>query len=457
MKIYEKSCYEKKECSCFMARDDKERFLVVTGGTMLEEFRGEYLLIDGKKAKKCPLDVHNSRLVRDIFPFTKPVTARGRKFSIGLGDRLGIASAGHIKAVRGKGVFPVLAQQSIRELNLTGRTYDEVLADATWAVLQEGYEDGYGADGDHLKTKGEVSMALEAGFSMITLDCSEFIGGSELSHADARHMETYRDCTFDLPGGESINISDENYTETIAIYGRALEFAVDIYNELLKDRDDVDFELSIDETMTPTKPEAHFLIAAWLKEKGVNVLNIAPRFCGEFQKGIDYRGDLVQFEKELRLHQAVAEYFGHRLSIHSGSDKFSVFPIIGRLTGLDCHVKTAGTNWLEALRCIATADPALFRRMYRFALDNLDGAKAYYHIYTEKQMAPDDEALKDTELVRLLDINESRQILHITYGYLLKASNPFRKPFFITMHACESIYHEYLQSHINHHLSALTP
>ena len=290
---------------------------------------------------------------------------------------------------------------------------------------------------------------------MITLDCSEFIGDSELSHADARLMETYRDCTFDLPGGESINISDENYTKTIALYGRALEFTVEIYNDLLKDRDDVDFELSIDETMTPTKPEAHFLIAAWLKEKGVNVLNIAPRFCGEFQKGIDYRGDLVQFEKELRLHQAVAEYFGHRLSIHSGSDKFSVFPIIGRLTGLHCHVKTAGTNWLEALRCIATADPGLFRRMYRFALDNLDNAKAYYHIVTERHMAPHEGDFNDSELIRLLDINESRQILHVTYGYLLKDSNPFRKIFFETMHQEETLYHEYLKSHIHRHLSSL--
>ncbi|MBN2884219.1 MAG: hypothetical protein JXN10_11870, partial [Clostridia bacterium] len=159
MKIYEDSRYENSSCACFMARNEREKFLVVTGGAKAGDFEGESLLLDGKKVKKCPLNVFNSRLIRVIFPFTAPITARGRKFSIGLGDRLGIASPGHIKAIRGTGAFPILAQQSIRELSLTGRTYDEVLSDATWAVLQEGYEDGYGADGDHLKSRNEIETA----------------------------------------------------------------------------------------------------------------------------------------------------------------------------------------------------------------------------------------------------------------------------------------------------------
>jgi hypothetical protein len=132
----------------------------------------------GNPFKVCPLSAANSRALRAIFPFTNPSSFTGRKISIGLGDRLGLASPGHIRTVKGTGVFPVLAQQSMRELNLTGRTYDDVLAAAVWAVFQEGYEDGYGADGDHLKTPAEINMALNSGYTMITLDCSEQIDNS---------------------------------------------------------------------------------------------------------------------------------------------------------------------------------------------------------------------------------------------------------------------------------------
>ena len=111
-----------------------------------------------------------------LFPFTAPASHSGtRPFTLGLGDRLGLASPGHIRAVRGRNVFPVLAQQSIRELKLTGRTYEEVLAAAAFAVFQEDWRGGYGADGDHLKTAEEIRYALNCGFTMITLDCSEQI------------------------------------------------------------------------------------------------------------------------------------------------------------------------------------------------------------------------------------------------------------------------------------------
>src|SRR5699024_7212699 len=127
------------------------------------------------------------------------------------------------------------------------------------------------------------------------------------------------------------------------------------------------FEISIDETETVTSPQAHFFVANELKSNKVNVFSMAPRFCGEFQKGIDYVGDLHQFENELMEHANIASFFGYKLSIHSGSDKFSVFPIIARHTEGVLHVKTAGTNWLEAIRVIAQQNPDLYRRLHRFA------------------------------------------------------------------------------------------
>ena len=116
-----------------------------------------------------------------------PVVHKGKKVTIGLGDRLGLASPGHIRTVTDLDVFPVLAQQSIRELNLTGRTYDDVISAAAWAVFQQGYKKGYGADGDHLKTAEEVKMALDIGMTMITLDCSDHID-YDAANEDAREL-----------------------------------------------------------------------------------------------------------------------------------------------------------------------------------------------------------------------------------------------------------------------------
>ena len=145
----------------------------------------------------------------------------------------------------------------------------------------------------------------------------------------------------------------------------------------------VDFEISIDETATPTSPEAHYLVANELRDRGVTIFSMAPRFCGEFQKGIDYIGDIAQFERELASHAAIAVHFEYKLSIHSGSDKFSVFPLIGQYTNGLFHIKTAGTNWLEAVRVVAKVNPSLYRRMHQYALDHFSEATAYYHVTTD--------------------------------------------------------------------------
>ncbi|MBN2557941.1 MAG: hypothetical protein JXB33_04195, partial [Clostridia bacterium] len=412
----------------------------------------------------------------EIFAFTNPVSAAGRNVSIGLGDRLGLASPGHIKAVRGKDVFPVLAQQSIRELNLTGRTYEDVLAAVVWAVLREGYKEGYGADGDHLKTADEINMALGCGFSMITLDCSDHISGGVEAMSpgdvkryymalDGNERKYWEDKYLGRqPGpvrGRKIHMDGERLARTVLTYGRAIGFAEDMYKNVLKGCGrSVDFEISIDETPSATAPHAHFLLASEFKDREVRVDSMAPRFCGEFQKGIGYRGSLGMFREELELHAGIADMFGYRLSIHSGSDKFSIFPALGPATGNRFHVKTAGTNWLEALRTVAVANPDLFRRMYSYAIEKLPEAKKYYHISTTADMAPDVAAFRDETLPGLLDIDESRQVLHVTYGYLLRGRDDsgnyiFRDEFLATMAGHADEYSKGLERHIGRHLSAL--
>ena len=394
--------------------------LLSVSGADMELFDGDVFSEAGESYKLCPLTVENSKVIKKLFEFTCPKSHRDHDITIGLGDRLGLASCGHIRLLENYDVFPVLAQQSIRELNLTGRTYDDVLAAAVWAVFREGYKKGYGADGDHLKTHDEVKYAIDCGFTMITLDCSEHI-----------------------PNG----------LEAV------VKFVEDIYNRHIRGKN-IDFELSIDETQTVTTPEDHMFVAEALKKSGVDMVSLAPRFVGEFQKGIDYRGDIALFERDFKVHAEIAEKFGYKISVHSGSDKFSVFPIVGKLTGGKYHLKTAGTNWLEAVRVIAKNEPELYREMHIFALENLSEARKYYHVTCDLSKIADITGVSDSCLTGYMDEDDARQVLHITYGLILEAVNEdgtfrFKDRIYSTLRMYESDYMFALDKHIGRHLAEL--
>jgi len=223
---------------------------------------------------------------------------------------------------------------------------------------------------------------------------------------------------------------------------------------------DADFEISIDETVSVTTPLQHFFVANELLDAGVSFATIAPRFCGEFQKGIDYIGDIVQFEKEIKVHAGIARHFGYKLSIHSGSDKFSVFPIIGRETRGNFHVKTAGTNWLEAMNVVAMNDPSLYREIHSYALTVFDDAKKYYHVTTDLSKIPNISTVKDSDLASLFEINEARQLIHITYGHILSRKNTdgsflYKDRLYRLLLEHEDKYRNALTKHIGRHLELL--
>ena len=472
--IYPDSLKKHNDTFFFLARHKVIKVLVIVGNdSIIENFSGEECYLNGVKSKICEMSNKNCHELKRIFPFMYPKSHKAEKFTIGLGDRLGLASAGHIRLVKNKDVFPVLAQQSIREITLTSRDYDDVMCAACWAVFQEGYTKGFGADGDHLKTKYEVKMALDYGFTMITLDCSEHIGGrhgvlskavvnekyDEIDDVRRKLLELrYLGNSFKLKNGRIIEFTHELLKEAAVLYLKAIDFAVDVYNNLIKKCGrDIDFEMSVDETFTATTPEAHFFIASELFAEGVRPISLAPKFCGEFQKGIDYKGNIEQFEREFAVHAEIAEHFGYKLSIHSGSDKFSIFPIIAEKTKGRVHIKTAGTNWLEALKVIAEINPLFFAKIYDFALKSLSEAKKYYHVAVDEKSAPDMAKIEDAKIGSLLDIEESRQILHITYGAILLAKDDMGKPVFRDMiytllNDNEQLYYEKLATHIGKHL-----
>jgi hypothetical protein len=244
-------------------------------------------------------------------------------------------------------------------------------------------------------------------------------------------------------------------------YEHAIRYTAEVYRELIITAGRaIDFELSIDETATPTTPAAHRYVAEELQLRGIGITSLAPRFCGEFQKGIDYIGDRFQFETELAVHAALADYYGYKLSIHSGSDKFSIFDLIGKYTGLRVHVKTAGTNWLEALRVIAATDPALYRELHAFAGEHLDKARAWYHVACDPGRIEPAALRADRDLPRYLDEDDARQMLHITYGLILTAQHADGSPLYRTriydhLARHEGAYVSSLRAHIGRHLDTL--
>jgi tagaturonate epimerase len=472
VKVYPRSLEKLGGTSLLMVKDGYRKVLIAVGnGELFDALQGE---ADGD-VKVSDLTHENRLVLNKYFPYTAPRAFGTQIATIGLGDRLGVASPGHIRTVEGRDVRPILAQQSIRELNLTGRNYNEVLDAACFAAFQEGYKDGFGADGDHLKVESDIQMSLDLGFTMLTLDCSEKIDntieGSDAASIEAKyaalpaatreHFEArYLNQAFDVEGTE-IRFDKASLIKNVLIYGEAIEFMKHVYRTYIqKAGREVDFEISIDETLTPTDPESHYFVANELYKDGIEIYSMAPRFCGEFQKGIDYIGDIVQFEKELKIHAAIADHFGYKLSIHSGSDKFSVFPIIAKYTKGRFHAKTAGTNWLEAVRTVAKVNPGLYRRMHQYAMDSYNEATAYYHVKgTPDQVKPLSD-VSDADLHTYMDEDNARQVVHITYGILLQAKDEkgnslFKDEFFNTLSDQEEAYYQSLQKHIGKHLELL--
>ena len=468
--IYLKSMQKTNRGSVFAYRGTDCDYIVAVGA-IASELDGDRFDMDGEPCAASALNHECAKFLRLHFPFTAPRPVLGESMTIGLGDRLGIATPGHIEAIEGYDVYPVFAQQSIRELTLTGRTYDKVLDDVTFGVFCSGYQKGFGADGDHLKTEEEVRCALASGYTMITLDCSQHIHNDVALMSDDQVgaacslpeeiASRYLGKAIQITPDKNLAMDSVTLKRAVLIYGDALDFMEQIYYKFIATcNPKVDFEISIDETETPTRPPHHFFVANELGQRGVNAQSIAPRFCGEFQKGVNYIGDIAQFEDELAIHAAIAEHFGYKLSIHSGSDKFSVFPQIGRLTNGRFHLKTAGTSWLEAVRLVAMKDAPLFREVYQYSLERYADALKLYHISTTLADTPDIAKLKDEELPGVLEDRAGRQLLHVTYGYILTEKNGRHETRFAErlLSLWRRYHYEYtalLRNHIGKHLALL--
>lgn len=345
-----------------------------------------------------------------------------RPMSFGAGDRLGMATAAQIAALRRYTIFPVLAQQSPRELARTGRDFRAVLLDAVWGILEAGYTGPFGADADHLQEEEQLRAAAAAGYSLYTFDLRRALARgphpweelpalarSVVAELAGRRIET--------PGGSWI-LQEPALQEAACRYAPALEDVVR-WARILRDQGiDADLEVSVDETEEETTPEAHAFIAVYLQRRGAALWSLAPRFPGIFEKAVDYEGDVARFARAVTLHAAVARTFGgHRLSLHSGSEKFRILSIFREATGGWFHVKTSGTTWLQAVRVIAHVRPELFAELYAIARAHLEESRRDYPIALRPEDLP--AALPSDPEAALAD-RAVRQLFHISYGVLLR-------------------------------------
>ena len=463
-RVYPHSIVEVESSVYGLVRGPEGKALVIAGPAagFLGEHRGDFTL--------CPLSPRNAQVLRGRLPWLSPATL-GLQTSAGCGDRLGSATPGHIRAVRAVGrVAPIFAQQSVRENARTGRTPQQVMDDAMWGVFQEGWRLPWGADADHLKTPADIDAFVAAGYTFFTIDPGAHVDNAAHTDPFARLSQKYTELPWDVledspdgmrrrylgqacaAGAFTCSYTEESLLRAACKYGRALAHTAAMYRHLqhVKGARPFELEVSVDETETHTSALEHLFMARELRRLAVEWVSLAPRYVGRFEKGVDYIGDLDAFDADIAQHAEIARALGpYKLSIHSGSDKFSIYGTIAQRTGRLVHLKTAGTSYLEALRAVAHVAPALFRDILALAIEHYDTDRASYHVSADAARVPRPETLSDGDLPALLDDFHGRVVLHVTFGSALERFGPSLSA---ALDAHEEAYYTGLQNHFEKHL-----
>lgn len=417
-----------------LAGDDAGQELVIDGATsgVLDAFDGRP---DGEHFV-APVDAGNARALRATLPWLAP-RRWGLMTTAGSGDRLGLCTPGHARAFAAVGgVHPVFAQQSIREMERTHRTPRQVLDDATWGAFKAGWTGGVGADADHLKTTVDIDRCAEAGFVCYTLDPGDVVdpaaveAGETQTRSKAAVLDwaaldsSLEDALARYAGTSvglehtAVSLDEQAVVRAFAKYGPALVNVIGLARHVAAKNIDCELEIAVDETDFPTTPAEHVVIVSELHRLGVEFVGFAPRFVGQFEKGVEFIGDLGALCQDFIIHAQLARALGpYKLSLHSGSDKPSIYQPIAEATGGLVHLKTAGTSWVEALRVIARHDPDLFEAVLRLSRENFETNRASYRLSCDLSQVPtepDREHLDD-----LITWNDSRQVLHVGFGSAL--------------------------------------
>lgn len=369
-----------------------------------------------------------ARKLRETIKYTVPsVLSKGPIFGFGYRSPFLLGNIFQAEVAKKYNISCFLAQQSVREIQRTKRTFQDVIDSASISVFLSDLKLPWGADADHLKQESSIEEAVNAGFTHFTFDLIDEL---------RRNWQAVTDRVSHL------------YSFT---------------KNLMKKKD-FTVEISLDETEGPVKLSnlEHLLVE--LKRQKIKVDEVAPRFPGYFEKAIDYywkmdngkkNKDTKEFEDYLKEVVKLADKYSFRISVHSGSDKFTLYPIISRLTN-NVHLKTAGTYYLEELKVVAKHNLALFKEIYISSLKQFQKDRASYELSANLNNVPDVLKLSNEQVVALLTSNSGsddlRQVLHVTYGSVL-TNKELAEGIFTVLKENKDDYFANLSNHLKLHIN----
>ncbi|UCG27602.1 MAG: hypothetical protein JSV24_11615 [Bacteroidales bacterium] len=379
------------------------------------------------------------------------------KYSFGIGDRFAREAEAQLKAIikakeSGIDVTPVW-NKSFREHDIIKSHPSETRQKANQAVENLNWNSSYFIDADHVNL---TSVDFFMGHSdFFTIDVADYIN----KPVSSREIQSFIGRNRNLPGRieipgirEPYHVTDDDFEEILRKYMAAAREASGIYQHIVAAKGKGQFitEISMDEVDEPQKPIELYFILYLLKD--IPLQTIAPKFTGQFFKGIDYAGDLLLFEKEFEEILLILNFAKRqfnlpgdlKLSIHSGSDKFSLYPVIKRLTtkyNQGIHLKTAGTTWLEEITGLALSGGkalTLVKKIYTIAYSRMDELCGPYRAVIDI----DPEALPKPQVVDGWDERKYantlrhvknhpdynphfRQLLHVGYKVAAEMGDPF--------------------------------
>jgi hypothetical protein len=405
-------------------------------------------------------------------------------YSIGLGDRFGHQGKALLTAImkaeeKGINITPVW-NKSFREHQITNTQPISVLKEAQEAVNTLNWKGDYYIDADHINLSN-VEFFLDS-CNYFTIDVVDYIGKNASKESTEKFIQNYNKYLGEikLPICEKIiSITTKDIKEFTEKYLTPIKEAKKIYERIAqkKGKDNFIVEISLDEAENAQTPIELFLLLNLIVEEGIPIQAIAPKFIGRFNKGVDYQGDLENFKEHFESILAIIQLLKSKfnlpknlkLSIHSGSDKFSIYPIINKLMKKyddGIHLKTAGTTWLEEIIGLALASDEgleIVREIYQKAYERYNELCTPYAMVIDinKKLLPHPKEVSNwdgNKIVKKLQHNpfseeynpHFRQLFHIAYKIAAEMGSLFTNSIekyedIIAQHVTSNIYDKHIK------------
>ena len=405
------------------------------------------------------------------------------KYSFGVGDRFAHQAKPQLKAMikakeAGFAITPVW-NKSYREHEIIGSKSLTTRSAVDKAVADLNWDEPYFLDADHINLNN-VDFFIDT-CDFYTIDVADYIGRSIDGKKQRIFYEKNKNFIgqLEFPGIDSIEVTPDLIQAVAEKYLYAIYEAKKIYDYIRSKLGDGGFvvEISMDETDKPQTPDELFFILAGISELNIPINTIAPKFSGSFNKGVEYIGDVSLFKKEFEQDIAVIELakkeFGLnsdlKLSVHSGSDKFSIYPLMNEVitkSGAGLHLKTAGTSWLEELIGLAESEgdgleiaKHVYSESYKYYDQLCSPYLSVIDIDKEKLPTPDEvnrwggetfsQTLRHDQDHPLYNLN-FRQLLHVGYKIASKLENKYLEALVaneavISKNVTENIFHRHIE------------